>query len=113
MHTIATVVGLDPGFDDLIITYADPIDSQADGPGVVGDLFGRVIIDPIKTSGDIGYFYAANELTFHMDTDTVGIRNPDVPPGPEFPEPSGLAALGTMVLLLSRRRGGRKDKRQT
>ena len=109
VYSIATIVGLDPGFDDLEVTYRVPIDSQADGPGIVGDLFGELLINPIRTgSTEAGIFYAANELTFHADTDTVGQFDPGSfdPGNPEhMPEPASLTLLGiAAAMLLVRRR---------
>jgi len=107
VHTTATVIGFDPGFDDFEVTYRMPIDSQADGPGVVGDLFGELLIDPIKRSGELGFFYALNELSYYADTDTVGMFDPGSfdPNRPElFPEPTSLVllALGGFIGLCRR-----------
>jgi len=88
------------------VTYIDLIDSQADGPGAVGDLFAQVDIDFVLPAGggDIGGAFGANDrLLFYMDTDLVGPRVPgDCPPGGEcdVPEP------GTCLLLLLGLAGG-------
>ncbi|HEX6961300.1 MAG TPA: hypothetical protein VF175_05490 [Lacipirellula sp.] len=102
----ATVQGFAPGFDDFIVTYSNPIDVVADGPGVVGDLFGQVTIDPILRSGERGYFYALNELGFRVDTDTVGLFDPksndgrfETLPVPEPGTSAGLAAVSLIILL--------------
>jgi len=108
----ATIVGLAPGFDDFIVTYSNPIDVVADGPGVVGDLFGQVTIDPILRSGAPGYFYAANELGFRIDTDTVGLFDVKSNDGRRetVPEPGARALLIGASLALGRR--GRRTPRE-
>lgn len=99
----ATIVGLAPGFDDFIITYSNPIDVVADGPGVVGDLFGQLTIDPILRSGEPGYFYAANELGFRVDTDTVGLFDERSRDGRQetLPEPGGCAMLSFALIAIA------------
>jgi len=97
-----TSTGAAPGFDDFVVTYSNPIDVVADGPGVVGDLFGQLTIDPILRSGAPGYFYAANQLGFRVDTDTVGLYDPKSADGRRetVPEPSGMALLAAACLAL-------------
>jgi hypothetical protein len=108
--TVTSTV-LAPGFDDFIVTYSNPIDVVADGPGIVGDLFGQLTIDPILRSGEPGYFYAANQLGFRVDTDTVGLFDPRSNDGRRetVPEPSGLGLLivAGLAIRLPRRRSGR------
>jgi hypothetical protein len=106
-----TSTGAAPGFDDFVVTYSNPIDVVADGPGVVGDLFGQLTIDPILRNGEPGYFYAANQLGFRVDTDTVGLFDPKSNDGRRetVPEPGGLALsiLAGLSRLLPRTRTSR------
>jgi hypothetical protein len=92
---VVTSTGAAPGFDDFVVTYSNPVDVVADGPGVVGDLFGQLTIDPILRNGEPGYFYAGNQLGFRVDTDTVGLFDPKSNDGRRetVPEPSGLGLL--------------------
>jgi hypothetical protein len=108
VYFIATTIGLDPGFDDLNVTYLMPVESLSDGSGIVGDLFAQMLIEPIRTSGtapSAGYFYQANQLGFYADTDTIGMYDPgSADPGrQEFPEPGALSLLAIGACMLVRR----------
>ena len=107
VYYTVTIDGLDPGFDDFDVTYLMPVDSLSDGVGIVGDVFGQLLIDPIRTAGTApGVFYASNELAFYADTDTIGKYDPgsSTPDRPEFPEPASLTLLAIGSCMLVRRR---------
>ena len=93
------------------MTYIDLVDSLADGPGAVGDLYRAMQIDFVNAQGQTDPFTRADLLTFHQDTDSVGIREENGEPGEEnrphgAPEPSTLllAVLGLVSLGLRTRR---------
>jgi hypothetical protein len=108
-----TSTGLAPGFDDFVITYSNPIDVIADGPGVVGDLFGQLTIDPILRSGEPGYFYAANQLGFRVDTDTAGLFDERSRDGRRevIPEPGACVMLTWALMAFALSGPGRVSKR--
>ena len=80
----------------LRVSYLNPVDNLADGPGALEDLYATMRVDFADPSSFTGTF------VFRQDTDTIGPRRPDIPPGPENPEPTGLAFAGVAALLLRR-----------
>jgi hypothetical protein len=99
---------------DLKVTYVDLVDSLADGPGAVRDIWGQLDIDFIGGATAPAYFTVDNRLFFHQDTDIVGARMP-CPPGYTttaegacVPEPStlvyGLVLLGVAMSRFLHRR---------
>ena len=89
------------GWDEILVTYRDPVDSQGDAVvGPVGDLY-RVVELGFLQSGVPTVFDNNDVLTFAQDTDNILGRGGGGGPESGIPEPSSIIIWALLGLLLT------------